>query len=223
MIVQQVNLYTHALRPQRDKLPLWALVAAALVLGVVLTGVSLWNQRQLTELTVKLAHKQSQADALTTQVATLSEQVSGMRRDESLEERNQRLRERVAVRQELLKTLGSAIARSSYRFSELMFGFARQIRDDVWLTRFGIDAGGGQIRFSGVALLPESVPAFLQRLRSEGSFGGRNFQLFSLEPNNDDDKGRAGIRFTVASVPDEPGQDVVGDALRAASAQRGPR
>ncbi|MCP5162522.1 MAG: hypothetical protein H6999_02315 [Hahellaceae bacterium] len=197
--MQQINLYTDDLRPRRDPLPLPLMLGLVVGLCLVLGAITFWKQQQLQTLVAKSALKDSQKATMEVQVTALAEKVGAMRRDESLVALNGRLRERVEIRTELLRTLGGVIAVNPYRFSELMLGFARQKHAQIWLTQFGFGSGGRYLQFAGVALAPEAVPEYLQQLRSEVSFGGRDFQLFSLQ--EDLNTGTPGLRFNIASGP----------------------
>lgn len=87
-------------------------------------------------------------------------------------------------------------------FSGALEALARHRRDDVWLERIALAAGGHSLALSGGALRPQAVPEWLAALQGEPAFVGKSFRAFELGAP---EEGAASVRFSLASERAEEG------------------
>ena len=64
--------------------------------------------------------------------------------------------------------------------SVFLEGFARQHVEGTWLTQVRVRAGGRSIGLQGKALLPDLVPAYIDRLSKEPVLKGTSFSNMEL-------------------------------------------
>lgn len=182
MNAQQINLYQTAFRPVRTPLSgkgvvRWSQVGLMCVLAFIgQRGWEAYSQRQV------LARTQAQVRWAQMEVESAKKKVSEQRGDP-------RLLQRVADLESLLayqNKVRDLIAQDQIRphvvgYSAQFISLARQHIDGLWLTEIIIAQSGQQLLIKGMALRPELVTAYLQRLSAEPSLQGLKFQLFQLE------------------------------------------
>ncbi|ARU54809.1 fimbrial assembly family protein [Oleiphilus messinensis] len=183
--MQQVNLYTEALRPVRLLVSLNQVVAGAILTVILLILLTFGLQHQQGKAQAKLASLQGQVSQLEATVVELRDRAARMVRDERLVATNAKLKARLQERTELMALIGLNLNRSQQGFSQQLVSLARQDISSLWLTRLYFDLLQDQIRIEGIAANAESVPHYLQQLRKEPAFIGHHFELFSLFQQKD--------------------------------------
>ena len=66
-------------------------------------------------------------------------------------------------------------------FAQYLLGLARQHVQGLWLTEINLQQSGETMSMQGRALQPELVPRYIQGLRAETVFMGKQFREFSVE------------------------------------------
>lgn len=179
-MIQQVNLYTQELRPQREKLQAsTALLILALGLVLVVAGAGVFGY-QNAGMARQVANLAQQNARLEQSVAELAEAVRARQPDQEVEAALARVTETLARRQRLLEKVESLVLSDEGRFSPQMAALARQIPEDVWLTGVILESEPGQITIEGRTRSAAKVPLYLENLGEEAAFSGRTFGAFRL-------------------------------------------
>lgn len=194
--MQQINLYTQDLRPKHIILPLAHIVAVVAVVLFIQTLFTVYCQSEVAAVEARLPFKQTNVDRLQKQTVEMEAKLNAMRKDPSLLALNKRLTERLRARKQLTSILDTLSVANQFPFSNLMVGLARHRVDSLWLTQIQFANGGQKVGLKGKTLQAESVPHYVQMLRSETLFLGRTFDLFQL---TSDEKLEKLLHFTLSS------------------------
>lgn len=185
-MTQQVNLYTDAFKPKKVILPLEHIVGLGVLAIVLVTIVTFALNMGLASDQTQQKELQAKAEVMAERRARMEEEVGLRVLDESLVAANQRLKDKVNARKDMIKMLESLVLNEAKgNFSSLMVALARQTSDDLWLNRIYVGTSGQTMSLTGTTLSADAVPAYLQRLREEDTFVGRNFTLFQLSADED--------------------------------------
>lgn len=179
-MTQSINLYQSMFRPRRTVLSAMAMLQ---VLGVVVVALGLFY----AYAQLKMQPIRAQAQAAATQVPEAEARVERLRAEypppvESPAVRAEwrRKTEKLAHTREIATKLRSGAYGSIDGLSVYLEGFARQHVEGTWLTRVRVRSGGSTIGLDGRALLPDLVPAYLDRLSREAVFRGKAFSSLEL-------------------------------------------
>lgn len=180
VVTQQINLYQSMFRPQKTALPavLIAQITAAVLL--VLGAAYVYGWLQLGPLETRLAESQQQIAAGESRNADLRKQYPTPAVSPATKRRHDETREKLDHTREIALKLRSGAFGSIDGLSSYLEGFARQHLEGTWLTRVRIQAGGRAIGLDGKALLPDLVPAYIDRLSHESAFEGTSFSNMEL-------------------------------------------
>jgi len=194
---QQINLYQPRFRQQEkvfsSSTMLVVLVAAIAVL-VGVYGYAKWNVVALADENKRL--KLSQTNELV-RLEALSKKYPLKRKSKLLENQLNDLQNERKAKQFLVNTLSGRSIGNSDGFSSYFEGVARQHIKGMWIQRLELDNGGDVIGIYGRTLQPELVPQFIQALAKEKSFSGSQFQIFSMQR---DEEKKSVINFTLRTV-----------------------
>ena len=194
--MQQVNLYTQALRPQHVVLPLSHIVAVVAVVLFIQIAFTAYYQSGVVAVEAKLPQAQANVDQQQQQTVEMEAKLNAMQKDPSLVALNNRLTKRLTARKQLISMLDSLAVGNQFPFSNLMTGLASHQVDFLWLTQIQFANGGHKVGLKGKTLKAESVPHYLQMLRDEALFVGRAFDLFELTSDEEHEKL---LHFTLSS------------------------
>jgi len=194
--MQQVNLYTQALRPKHVVLPLSHIVAVVAVVLFIQIVFTVYYQSGVLAVEAKLPQAQANVDQLQQQTVEMEAKLNAMQKDPSLVALNNRLTKRLTARKQLISMLDSLAVGNRFPFSNLMTGLARHQVEFLWLTQIQFADGGHKVGLKGKTLKAESVPHYLQMLRDETLFLGRAFDLFELTSDEEREKL---LHFTLSS------------------------
>jgi hypothetical protein len=198
--MQQVNLYTEEFRPRIVILPLMQMAVLYGVLLSILILISVWLSFEQADLDAQLENTRQSLSIQRDAKTSLEAKVAMLRLDDALLRQNKRLKQQIQARKALLETLDSVSVRDTQGFSSYMVGLARQTNQQLWLTRINIAESGASMALEGVAVSGKQVPAYLERLKQEPVFVGRNFTTFDLKQ---DEKNASRIHFQLQAVPKE--------------------
>lgn len=179
--MQQINLYTDAFKPPKVILPLEQILVAPILLLLVLIVISYGLSSYLSSQEEELGHAQTKHDEMSNRISVLSEKAEKMRQDDGLIASNQRLTKTLIARQNMISTLDKVVVKESSGFSSTLVSLARQNESGLWLSSILIASLNQQMILEGQTIKADLVPAYLQKLRNESSFVGRNFSLFELK------------------------------------------
>ena len=198
--MQQVNLYTEEFRPRIVILPLMQMAVLYGVLLSILILISVWLSFEQADLDAQLENTRQSLSIQRDAKTSLEAKVAMLRLDDALLRQNKRLKQQIQARKALLETLDSVSVRDTQGFSSYMVGLARQTNQQLWLTRINLAESGASMALEGVAVSGKQVPAYLERLKQEPVFVGRNFTTFDLKQ---DEKNASRIHFQLQAVPKE--------------------
>lgn len=192
--MQQVNLYTDAFKPPKVKLPLDQIVIIPLIILLVLVGISYGLSSYLNTQKQTLASLQQKNIAMSERLKVLNNKAEKQRQDDGLIAANKRLQKILSARQNMISTLDRVVLKEASGFSPSLIALARQQEPGIWLK--SIQFGGSQhgMVLEGITTKAELVPKYLQKLRQESSFLGKNFSLFEL---NESTPGNTWLSFTL--------------------------
>tara|TARA_R110001592_G_scaffold9288_1_gene49537 strand:- start:28879 stop:29562 length:684 start_codon:yes stop_codon:yes gene_type:complete len=199
--MQQVNLFTDAFKPPKVKLPLEQIIAIPLVVLVIVVGLSFALSSYLNQQNQELTHLREQNTAMQERLKVLNEKAEKLRQDDSLIAANQRLLKTLHARQNMISTLDRVVVKEAEGFSYSLVALARQREEGLWLTSILLGGTNSKMVLQGVTTKAELVPIFLQKLRQEPSFLGRNFALFEL---NESESQNAWLGFTLTADNGSP-------------------
>lgn len=192
--MQQINLYTDAFKPLKVKLPLEQLILFPVLLLVILIAGSVGLSIYLDDKKTELAGLKDKQAVMAERIQVLSEKANKLRQDDALVAANKRLKEIYSARESMIETLDRVVLKETEGFSETLVALARQKEKGLWLTSILLGSANNQMLLQGVTLRAELVPAYLQNLRQESSFIGRQFALFQL---NENEEAGSGLSFTL--------------------------
>ena len=199
-MMQQINLY----QPGRHAGPSLAAAngyLAMLVIAVLLVGayyaISLWQLNQARKEVARLEIKNGE---LSNQRDTLSERVQQMQPSVALETEVSRLAGDLEAKRKVQKLLNGDTAGNRAGFSQHLEGLARHPLKGLWLTGVSIENGGRQLGLRGNALTAELLPRYLETLRDEVAFAGREFRSLNMNRPAQDS---TSIEFQLRTLADE--------------------
>lgn len=194
-MIQQVNLYTHELRPRQQRLSAGRAVGITVALMLVIVGYGLWLQYQQGQLAQQVVGLEQQNARLGEAVAELSDAVERRQPDPELEAALRRISDTLARRQRLLERVQGLVVKPGSGFSPQMAALARQIPENVWLTGIVLEAQPQRVQLEGRTRASEQVPVYLEQLGRAPAFTGRTFSVFRLDRPEEGDW----VEFFVAS------------------------
>lgn len=181
--MQQVNLFTDAFKLPKVKIPLEQIILFPLVVLALLVALSFGLSSYLDSEKQALAELQTSQASMAERLATLNKKAEKLRQDDSLIAANQRLNKTLLARQQMISTLDRVVLKEAEGFSHSLVALARQKEAGLWLTSILLGGTNNQMVIQGVTTKAELVPSYLQNLREESSFLGKNFALFELHEN----------------------------------------
>ena len=196
---QQVNLFLPMFRKERKVFSartLLLICTLALVALLFAYGYSRW---QLARLDGTLADLREQHAALASQLATLKPPAADI---PALDARMKTLKARLQARRQLVNDINGLIEANRRGFAGQFRALAREHVAGLWLTGLEINRQRDGVVLKGVALEPQLVPAYLQKLPVQGAFRGVDFHTVELKR---DGKQRRHIDFVLKAGGVDPG------------------
>jgi hypothetical protein len=216
-VSQQINLFN----PQfLEKKKYFSALAMTQALGLIVLGMAafygfaFWQERSLARQTGESGRAYEQQKQ---QFARFTAELSPEKREAQLDQDLKSIEAAIALRQALLREVGTGGSAGPAGYSEYLRAFARQTVQGLWLTSIQIAEGGGQLTMSGRALQADLVPVLIGRLKQESVLRGRPLEALTITRNTaGKDPVRTIVDFTVSSqgFPDP------GSALAAAERAR---
>ena len=202
---QQINLFNPLFLEKKKYFSVVAMTQALglLVLGLaVFYGFAFWQDRNLARQTGESGHAYEQQKL---QFAKVGAELSPERREAQLDQDLKSIEAGIALRQSLLRELGTGGFAGPTGYSEYLRAFARQTVQGLWLTSIQVGEGGGQLVMSGRALEADLVPVLIGRLKQESVLRGRPLEALAITRSTaGKDPPRAIVEFTVSSQGAKP-------------------
>jgi hypothetical protein len=114
---------------------------------------------------------------------------------EALEQQARTLETVLLRKHEILEFFSSGASGSETGFAAPLEALGRSAIDGVWLTAVRIEAGTGRLGLEGVALGPELLPRYLERLAAEAALAGSRFSGLEIEREEAAGDGRVAFRI----------------------------
>jgi len=199
-VSQQINLFN----PQfLEKKKYFSTVAMTQAIGLIVLGMALfyafafWQDRNLARQTGESERAYEQQKQQFTKVTA---ELSPEKREGQLEQDLKSIEAAIALRQSLLRELGTGGSSGPAGYSEYLRAFARQTVRGLWLTSIQIAEGGAQLTMSGRALQADLVPVLIGRLKQESVLRGRPLEALAITRSTaGKDPVRTIAEFTVTS------------------------
>ena len=197
---QQINLFN----PQfLEKKKYFSTVAMTQAIGLIVLGLAafygfaFWQDRSLARQTGESGRAYEQQKQ---QFAKVGAELSPEKRETQLDQDLKSIEAAIALRQSLLRELGTSGSPGSAGYSEYLRAFARQTVQGLWLTSIQIAEGGAQLTMSGRALQADLVPVLIGRLKQESVLRGRPLEALAITRGTaGKDPARTVVEFTVSS------------------------
>jgi len=204
-VSQQINLFNPLFLEKKKYFSVVAMTQALglIVLGLaVFYGFAFWQDRNLARQTGESGHAYEQQKL---QFAKVGAELSPERREAQLDQDLKSIEAGIALRQSLLRELGTGGFAGPTGYSEYLRAFARQTVQGLWLTSIQVGEGGGQLVMSGRALEADLVPVLIGRLKQESVLRGRPLEALAITRSTaGKDPPRAIVEFTVSSQGAKP-------------------
>jgi len=204
---QQINLYEDRLRPRHELATGRNLGVSALLVLVLMTGLSLWTHFEAKRKTEAAVSTQKELSTAQAKLTELGKVLAERKVSPALVSERDSIKAVLTQRQEIMAVLESGKLGTTSGFSAVMMGFARQTPTDLWLTGFSITSGGEDIEIRGRLFDPEKLPAYVQSLSGESVFQGRRFAALEMHDVEPVDQ-KANLPVAAKAVSDKGGQDV---------------
>jgi len=199
-VSQQINLFNPQFLEKKKYFSAEAMTQALglLVLGMAaFYGFAFWQDRNLARQIGESGRAYEQQKQQFTKVTA---ELSPEKREAQLDQDLKSIEAAIALRQSLLRGLGTGGLAGPAGYSEYLRAFARQTVQGLWLTSIQITEGGDQLTMSGRALQPDLVPVLIGRLKQESVLRGRPLEALAITRSAaGKDAARAIVDFTVSS------------------------
>jgi hypothetical protein len=179
-VSQQINLYAARLRPRHELATARNLGIVAAALLLVMTAWASYVRIEASDHEAAAALSRKQLADEQEKMTALAKMIAERRVSPALAAEVATAKANLAGRTEIMAALDSGKLGNSSGFSAFMSGFARQARNDLWLTGFAVSAGGEEIEIRGRLLDPARLPAYVQSLSGEPVFQGRRFAALEM-------------------------------------------
>jgi hypothetical protein len=210
---QQVNLFQAPFRRERQTFAAVTMLraAGALVAAVALFyGISLW---QVTSQRSDLQQIEAQTAVLKKRIEELPRRAQPAEKSRQIEEEIARAERELVALANVQQVLQDKVLANTRGYSEYLAALARQHVEGVWLTGFGIAGAGDHIQLQGRTIDPARVLRYVQRLASEQTLAGAEFEVFQMArpPKEKDGKQAAPfIEFQIRTAA----KDAAGEAQK---------
>lgn len=175
---QRVNLYQPQLYPVTERLSLQRLVSGWLLLVGILFSGWFWLQYQQQQLAEQLAVQQQQLDVQLQEVQLYQQALQQRQPAVELTKQYELLQHRVRQKQQLLGYLAQQQQQAGQLYSPVLAHLLQIDRRELWLTAFSLQQQHSS--FSGISLLPDKVPLWLEDLRRLDYFKGQRFSEVNM-------------------------------------------
>tara|TARA_R110000744_G_scaffold343199_1_gene448413 strand:- start:378 stop:974 length:597 start_codon:yes stop_codon:yes gene_type:complete len=183
MAKHSINLLQANLLPAKALWTLNRVVGLWLVTLVVMLGLIVIAQMQLTSVEAEFETVNLLSSKQKLQLQNLELAISGNRKDTALLAKLNTIKLVIANKQHLHQQLTDPTQTYSAGFSNAMVELAELHDKNISLQ--GVNIGNGTMTFSGIARTPDAVPNWLSGFESSTFLSGKRFINFSLTENEE--------------------------------------
>jgi Tfp pilus assembly protein PilN len=175
----RINLYSASLLPPKLRLTFTRLslaLAATVLLSLMFAAFLSWESQNL------MAHihlTQSQADELNDEKARLEREIAARKPSQNLVNKFQLAEQRLRLKQGLKGELLQRNAVVNPGYSQLLTELASVSDSSSWLSRISVREG--VYEFEGFGQTPQSIPQWVERLKSSQILTGYAFSSMTLD------------------------------------------
>ena len=177
---QQVNLYHPIFRKEEKKFSAATMLQAGVI---VLTGVVLMYAYAAWR-TVALRSQQQEINAqyvaALARLNDVSTKLPVRRAGPGLEQEVRDLERRIEAIEVIRKLARRDLFKGNAGYSDTLVALARQSTAGLWITGLTLNGADESVVLAGRAQSPELVPGYLQRLASEKTLAGQQFEIFQM-------------------------------------------
>jgi len=174
----QINLFNPDLLPRKASLPAshlpWVLGAGLMVCFAV-TG---WVSIRTTAAQAEATQAAQEMSPLVAESQLLQSRINANKPDAQLQREVSQLERKLQLRQQAIALLTAEGDGGERGFSGRLITLSRHAIEGLWLTT--IDVTGDQVSLLGQTVSAEKLPRWMSSLRSEPSFSGSAFEVFTL-------------------------------------------
>lgn len=176
-----INLLQPELLPEKVLLTLPRVVAVWSVLLALMVGWTVATHYTQQSLMQKLSILKQENSTYTSQLETLTAQLATRKIDSQLAERLTMIKLLMSNKNALHQKLTNPNKTYVAGFAAAMDELAQLHHKDIRLETININ--NNNMSFSGLALKPEAVPAWLARFENSSLLSGKSFSHFQLSEN----------------------------------------
>lgn len=183
--MQRINLYQSRFRPIAVRLNL--LQAELLVGGLLLLVITatVWLERFSTQQNQEEQRLTLAVNSLEQQVKLRKKELDDLRNDQSLDAEIVSLNREISARKSIIEYVDTRVIGSSQGYTRYLDDLANLEFNQVWLNDIAITPT--QMRVKGSAMDAAEIPRFLQKIQQLPVFQGKDFDLFTIKRQSDED------------------------------------
>jgi Tfp pilus assembly protein PilN len=179
MMKSRINLYSASLLPPKLRLTFTRLslaLAATVLLSLMFAAFLTWESQNLM---AQIYLTQSQADELNDEKARLEREIAARKPSQNLVDKFQLAEQRLRLKQGLKGELLQRNAVVNPGYSQLLTELASVSDSSSWLSRISVREG--VYEFEGFGQTPQSIPQWIERLKSSQILTGYAFSSMTLD------------------------------------------
>jgi len=180
---QEVNLYLPQLQPTVDYLSVAVVTRGIVLLVLMLVMTACFDLYQNYQLHDDLELRQTSIDSLQQQIISVKKQLPKSQKIR-LDREIRALGVEIKRRQAISRLIDGQSIGNTEGFSEQLSMLSQKSSKKISLSQFGLSVGGGVVSLAGETRAPESVPAYIDRLRQSDSFSSSVFGPMSISRQN---------------------------------------
>ncbi len=178
---QQINLFNPIFLRQKKHFSAVTMVQALGVIVLAVLGLYLYSLFEFRGLKQESIKVMAQLTTTQQQLAKVTAEYAPRKKSPAQEEALKKAQAELDALQLAMTRLKQDEFGDRKGYSEYLRAFARQIVNGLWLTGFSIRGAGSAIGIQGRTLQPESVPAYMNRLKQETVLQGKSFATLEME------------------------------------------
>lgn len=176
---QEVNLYLPQLQPTVDYLSVTVVARGIILLVLMLLMTVCFDIYQNYQLRDDIELRQTSIDLLQQQITSVKKQLPKSQKIR-LDREIRALGVEIKRRQAISRLIDGQSIGNTEGFSEQLSMLSQKSSKKISLTQFGLSVGGDVVSLAGETRAPESVPAYIDRLRQSDSFSSSVFGPMSI-------------------------------------------
>lgn len=178
---QEINLYQDQLKDIRPPLNFQHMLLIIGLSVLMLGGLAGFSQQQLQAKEQMVSALKTTVEQSRAQLESLQQQHAPKAKNGLLESQVKALQEERLHLSKRLQTLETELNRPNPVFSSVLEGLARTPQQALWLDEIRIAEGGQFLRLQGLTLSAAEVPRFIEALREQTAFQGRQFHSVEIQ------------------------------------------